>query len=73
MSDELSRASTTIAYNGPALAEGLMDVRDLAPALLAIGRMCQAANKSLNGDGIEVNAYVRSDMKAGSFTVTLLD
>lgn len=71
MAEEMSRASTTIAYDGPAIAGGAMDVRDLAPALLALSQVCRAANRSLNGDDVEVTTYVRSDIRAGSFEVTI--
>lgn len=66
-----SRAITTIAYDGTAIAGGIMDVRDLAPALLAMGQACKVANRMLNADAVEATTYVRSDMRAGSFEVTL--
>ena len=44
-----------------------MDVRDLAPALLAIGRLCERANSVLNENRAEVSVKVRSNFKTGSF------
>lgn len=64
-------ATATIAYDGPALASGAMDVRDLAPALLALGQLCQSTNAVLNGEAAAVNTYVRSDIRHGSFEVSI--
>src|SRR5690349_13753166 len=65
----MSSASFTIAYDGSALRDGAMDVRDLAPALLAVGQLFDAANAVLNRD----QATVRISVKAtgsGSFEIS---
>lgn len=67
----MSTASIEVAYDGPALANGTMDVRELAPALLAIGELCQDANKILNGDQAQVSINVKSDFESGSFHINL--
>ncbi|WP_181418511.1 hypothetical protein [Komagataeibacter xylinus] len=46
----MSKATFTIAYDGPALRNHAMDVRALAPALLGFGTLFDAANAALNGD-----------------------
>ena len=33
-----------LSYNGPAVADGSMDVRDLAPAMLAVGTLYTVAS-----------------------------
>lgn len=60
-----------IIYEGDAVSSGKMDVRDLAPALLALGNLCSSANNVLNGKSAEVSVHVRSDFKEGSFEVVL--
>ena len=60
-----------IIYEGDAVSSGKMDVRDLAPALLALGNLCSSANNVLNGERAEVSVHVRSDFKEGSFEVVL--
>ena len=61
----------SVEYDGPALETGRMDVRDLAPALLALGTLCDEANALLNGDKAKVSLQVRADFKRGSFDVHL--
>jgi hypothetical protein len=48
-----------------------MDVRDLAPALMAIGDLFSVANELLNGTGAEVRVNVQSDFRRGSFEINL--
>lgn len=66
----MSQASVTIAYDGPALRDGAMDVRDLAPALLAAGQLVDAANTVLYGDNARASVQVTAT-DSGSFEVTL--
>ena len=61
-----------VVYDGPALAEHRMDVRDLAPALVAIADLFTAANKELNGESADVRVEVKGSFKAGSFELDLI-
>lgn len=62
----------TVTYDGPSVRDGLMDVRELAPALLSTGALVQKANHLLNGDRVQVSVQVRSSFKRGSFIIALL-
>ena len=67
----MSKAETRIAYTGPALEDGVMDVRELAPALLALGEACTSAHEILTGQEKRVSVRVRSDFRSGSFEFTV--
>ena len=67
---EMSRVQFTVAYDGPALKGGTMDVRDLAPALLAVGQLIDAVNTTLNRDDAKVSVNVRAT-HPGSFSISL--
>lgn len=67
MASEANDVSAQIAYDGPALRAGSMDVRELAPALLAVGDLLQNANRVLNGERASIAVRVRSDFERGSF------
>jgi hypothetical protein len=70
-SSRMPEAALQVAYDGEALETGSMDVRELAPALLAIGDLCDRANLILNGSETKVSVNVRADFKRGSFEVHL--
>ncbi|MBI2829928.1 MAG: hypothetical protein HYX81_02080 [Chloroflexi bacterium] len=71
LSNQDSIAEFGLAYDGEALAENTMDVRDLAPALLALGELFTRANSILNGGSISVSLKVRAT-KPGSFELLLV-
>ena len=64
------KAAFKIAYDGEALRDHSMDVRDLAPALLSLGKLFDAANLALNGDKASIKLQVKAH-SAGSFEVAL--
>lgn len=67
----MSTATFRVVYDGPALADHTMDVRDIAPALLAIADTLEEANRVLNGDRAQVRVQVRASFKTGSFGIDL--
>ncbi|MDR2893801.1 MAG: hypothetical protein LBV80_12130 [Deltaproteobacteria bacterium] len=60
----------TVYYEGEALRDSRMDVRDLAPALLALGDMLEQANRVLNGDKATVRVTVKA-FQPGCFGISL--
>lgn len=73
MSAIASEATFRIAYDGEALDSGSMDVRDLAPALLALSDLFDETNKVLSGPNPDraVQLRIRHDIRRGSFDVTI--
>ncbi len=66
----MSETNITLVFDGPAVENGEIDVQDLAPALLAMGNLVQAANGEINGDKAQVAVKVRATAE-GSFEVDL--
>ena len=62
----------SIQYDGPALASHQMDVRELAPALIALSELLEAANQAAYPDAHEVRVNVQGNFKRGSFGVDLI-
>jgi hypothetical protein len=60
-----------VVFDGIALKNGEIDVRDLAPALLALGELVEAANTAINGQKAHTNVGVRATAQ-GSFEVALV-
>jgi hypothetical protein len=58
-----------VTYDGPALEASEMDVRELAPALLAIGDVLDASATALYGGRIKAQVNVRGSFKTGSFGI----
>ena len=63
------KAHFSIKYDGPALASHQMDVRELAPALIALSALLEEANRALYPDSAEVRVNVNGSFKGGSFGV----
>ena len=64
----ITPAEFDISYHGPALADGRMNVRDLGPAMIAVGSLFESTNELLNGDRAAVNINVRAT-SGGSFHI----
>src|SRR5713101_3323165 len=68
----VSSAVLSITYDGDLVRTGLMDVQELAPALMASSTLIQKANTLLNGSTTSISLKVRSDFQRGSFLVNFV-
>ena len=66
----MSNCTFSIAYLGPAVDAGAMPVKDIAPALLALGEIFDAANDEFNDEAARVEIYVNAT-STGSFQIDL--
>lgn len=70
--DEMTAtAEFSIKYDGPALATHQMDVRELAPALLALSTLLEEANRVVYPESPPVRVNVRGSFQSGSFKIDL--
>lgn len=67
---DMHRANFDIYYDGPALKDGAMDVKELAPALLAFGELLDHSNRIINKGKVDVAVNIKA-FKKGSFGVEL--
>ena len=68
MDEDMSAKTICINYDGPILKTGEMAVVDLAPALLAFGKLFEEANRVINGEKSHISVSVKA-FNEGSFEV----
>lgn len=56
----MSNANFIISYDGPALIEHKMSVRDLIPVLEAVQKLLDTTNSILNDEGTEIQIHVQA-------------
>lgn len=67
----MAKAKIRIAYTGEALDNGAMDVKNLAPALMAFGELVVRANEVI-GNTQQVRVMLKADdIKKGSFEINM--
>lgn len=72
MADVSATVHFSIKYDGPALASHQMDVRELAPALIALSALLEDSNRAAYPDSADVRVNVQGNFKGGSFGVDLI-
>ena len=63
---------TKLKFDGEGLKDNFIDVKDLAPSLIALSDLIQESNKLINGDKTTINVKVNADIKQGCFEVLLM-
>lgn len=71
--ESVSEVSFQFQYAGSAVESGLMNVRDLAPALLAVGDLCEQANYEVNGTAVKASVQVRAPAPGSVIVVFVLN
>lgn len=67
----MSTTAFSLTYEGEALEAGQMNVEELAPALLAIGKLMEEANRIANGREVRLSVQVSAEFEKGSFLINL--
>jgi hypothetical protein len=62
----MSHAEFSLKYDGSAVDAGTMDVRDLAPALLGVGQLIEAASRVVNGENSAVKVKIKTTRASGN-------
>jgi hypothetical protein len=65
-------ANFRICYDGPALESHEMDIKELAPALLAVGVLLEEANHVVNEGKARVSVKVKGSFQSGSFLIDFI-
>ncbi len=60
-----------VIYDGPAVEDGEMEIGQLAPSLLALGKLVEALDAIGSGESGRVRVMVRADVRRGSFDIGL--
>lgn len=60
-----------LTYHGPSLDAHTIDVRMLAPALLAFGDLCEDSGRLLYGQDVDTRVEVKASFRTGSFGIDL--
>jgi hypothetical protein len=60
-----------LRWDGPAVDDHLIDVRDFAPSLLALGELVVAANRTLNGDKATVRVAISAGVEQNCFEIDI--
>jgi len=69
MDEDMSKFEFRIAFDGEALVGHTMNVRDLAPSLLALGEIINEANRILNGPEAKSELHITPNIHEACFDI----
>jgi len=67
----MQKLDFNIYYEGEKFEDGKIDVKELAPSLLALGEILEEANKVVNKDKADLKIYIKADFQKKCFKVNL--
>jgi hypothetical protein len=67
----MQKLNFNIYYEGEKFEDGKIDVKELAPSLLALGEILEEANKVVNKDKADLKIYIKADFQKKCFKVNL--
>ena len=67
----MSKASFRVAFDGEAVAQHTMNVRDLAPALLALSDAFIEANQIVHGEKTAVEVHITPQIDENCFDICI--
>lgn len=68
---EIDDMKFRVVYDGPALDNHEMDVKDLVPALISMSALFEEAGRVIYGDDVKVSVKVKASFRSGSFGIDL--
>ncbi len=63
---------TKLKFDGEGLKDNFIDVKDLAPSLIALSHLINRSNNLVNEGGTKISIKVNADIKQGCFEILLM-
>jgi hypothetical protein len=70
--DLIASEQFSVIYHGDSVEKGQMDVKELAPSLLALNDLIEEANRTLNGSRTKVSLRVKANIQTNSVEIGLV-
>ncbi len=67
----MQKLNFNIYYEGEKFEDGKIDIKELAPSLLALGEILEESNNIINKDRADIKIYIKADFEKKCFKVNL--